>query len=163
LDRAGDTYKSKQKYKKGTKAPSNTPALIRKANGKDYSSFKKQIDGDMERFNKFLEKNGIPVGYDAPKIWILIDGSTHDSEGNSVPTGSWGGAPTGLPSSHRSLTIYPMAFTDFKGEALSEQISFTVGHEIGHSFLKVDEGTRQEFRQHKKVEAFGRWLNREAK
>ena len=155
---AGDRFlKATEKNPPNSLKINTTSVLgIKGTKKSDHPDIVKAIEDRLEKQKAFLEKKGLPLKLSkVQKLYILID------ETESGKYGSWGKAPISK-NGHRALTIYTQAFKGLKGQALVEEIGNTIGHELGHSFMKLRGGISEDI-DHRRIEAFGKWLNKEAK
>lgn len=135
-----------------------TPTLILNGTGND-DEIKSAVNSQVARQIAFLEKHGVPYDLAAiNKITVVLNTKDVDADGNPS-FGSFGPLPS-HKAHQRLLSINPLAYKGLTGTALVKEVGNTVGHELGHSFMKIRGG--KELMDHRKVEAFGRWLNRVA-
>ena len=158
-NREGNRYlNSQNKNAKGAMRIKVTPTLILNGTGKD-DEIKNAVNEQVAKQIAFLEKNGVPYELaKINKITVVLNTKDVDAKGNPR-YGSFGPLPSHKPG-QRMLSINPLAYTGLTGNALMKEVGNTVGHELGHSFIKMREG--KELQDHRRVEVFGRWLNRMA-
>lgn len=163
VNRAGKAYLNMaEKNPPNSLTIDTTPVLgLNGTDTSEYLEIKSIFEDKINKQIAYLEKNGLPYQLSkVKKLYVLLDETIVDGDGSDL-YGQWGPAPL-HKSGHRALTINPKALSKLKGDALKLEIGETVGHELGHSFMKLRDEANFNYRDHRKIEAFGKWLNREA-
>jgi hypothetical protein len=127
IDKSGAAYLRSAKNAPNTVKLNVTTVLVANGkNGEDYSTLSKVFQERANSLIGYLEEKGIPYEYSkVSKIWLIIDPTIVDSDGNPY----WGDWGPGLSSkSERALRINPVAFNGLSGPALKSEVGNTVGN-----------------------------------